>query len=61
METAITSSLNSEDSRMLLDMLIEFKKQGMTSIIISHKLSEVAYVADKITVIRETRAISFAK
>ena len=48
-----TSSLNAEDSKMLLDMLIEFKKQGMTSIIISHKLSEVAYVADKITVMRD--------
>ncbi|MFB0919544.1 MAG: sugar ABC transporter ATP-binding protein [Oscillospiraceae bacterium] len=52
-----TSSLNSEDSKMLLDMLIEFKKQGMTSIIISHKLSEVAYVADKITVMRDGATI----
>jgi putative multiple sugar transport system ATP-binding protein len=42
---------------MLLDMLIEFKKQGMTSIIISHKLSEVAYVADKITVMRDGATI----
>jgi putative multiple sugar transport system ATP-binding protein len=52
-----TSSLNSEDSKMLLDMLIEFKKQGMTSIMISHKLTEVAYVADKITVIRDGATI----
>lgn len=52
-----TSSLNAEDSKMLLDMLIEFKKQGMTSIIISHKLSEVAYVADKITVMRDGATI----
>ena len=52
-----TSSLNSEDSKKLLDMLIEFKKQGMTSIIISHKLSEVAYVADKITVMRDGATI----
>lgn len=52
-----TSSLNEADSRMLLDMLIEFKKQGMTSIIISHKLSEVAYVADKITVLRDGSTI----
>ena len=52
-----TSSLNSEDSKMLLDMLIQFKKQGMTSIIISHKLSEVAYVADKITVMRDGSTI----
>ena len=52
-----TSSLNAEDSKMLLDMLLDFKKQGMTSIIISHKLSEVAYVADKITVMRDGSTI----
>ena len=52
-----TSSLNEEDSRMLLDLLLQFKKQGMTSIIISHKLGEVAYVADKITVIRDGKTI----
>jgi len=52
-----TSSLNEEDSKMLLDMLLQFKKQGMTSIIISHKLSEVAYVADKITILRDGATI----
>lgn len=52
-----TSSLNEEDSKMLLDMLLQFKKQGMTSIIISHKLSEVAYVADRITVLRDGTTI----
>ena len=48
-----TSSLNEEDSRALLDMLLRFKSEGMTCIIISHKLNEVAYVADEITVIRD--------
>ena len=52
-----TSSLNEEDSRMLLDLLLEFKKQGMTSIIISHKLNEISYVADKITVLRDGATI----
>ncbi len=52
-----TSSLNEEDSRALLDLMLEFKKQGMTMIIISHKLNEVAYVADKITVIRDGKTI----
>ena len=52
-----TSSLNEEDSKMLLDLLLEFKKQGMTSIIISHKLNEIAYVADKITVVRDGSTI----
>jgi len=52
-----TSSLNEESARMLLDLLLNFKKQGMTSIIISHKLNEVAYVADRITVIRDGSTI----
>ena len=53
-----TSSLNEEDSRALLDLLLDFKKsRGITSIIISHKLNEIAYVADKITVIRDGHTI----
>ena len=52
-----TSSLNEEDSRMLLDLLLSFKKTGMTSIIISHKLNEISYVADKITVLRDGSTI----
>ncbi|MBQ4424284.1 MAG: ATP-binding cassette domain-containing protein [Lachnospiraceae bacterium] len=52
-----TSSLNEEDSKALLDMLLEFKKQGMTSIIISHKINEIAYVADDITIIRDGKTI----
>ncbi|TQI67677.1 sugar ABC transporter ATP-binding protein [Clostridium sp. KNHs216] len=56
-----TSSLNQEESKMLLDMLLQFKKQGMTSILISHKLSEVAYVADRITVLRDGATIETIK
>ena len=52
-----TSSLNEEDSRALLDLMLGFKKQGMTMIIISHKLNEVAYVADRITVVRDGATI----
>lgn len=52
-----TASLNEEDSKALLDLLLKFKKEGMTSIIISHKLNEVSYVADKITVIRDGQTI----
>jgi len=48
-----TSSVNEEDSKALLDLMLEFKKQGMTMIIITHKLNEVVYVADKITIIRD--------
>ena len=52
-----TASLNETDSRKLLDLLLEFKKQGMTSIIISHKINEVSYVADRITIIRDGAVI----
>ncbi|MDF2614203.1 MAG: sugar transporter ATP-binding protein [Clostridia bacterium] len=52
-----TASLNESDSRKLLDLLLQFKKEGLTSIIISHKLNEIAYVADKITVIRDGSTI----
>jgi len=52
-----TSSLNDEDARMLLDLLIEFKKQGLTSIIITHKLNEIIYCADKVTILRDGSTI----
>ncbi len=53
-----TASLNDTEAKHLLDLLLEFKKQGMTSILISHKLNEVSYVADKITVIRDGATIT---
>ena len=53
-----TSSLNETDSKALLDLLLKLKEErGLTSIIISHKLNEVSYVADKITVIRDGSTI----
>ena len=36
-----TASLNEDDSKALLELLLKFKKNGMTSIIISHKLNEI--------------------
>ncbi|MCM1049455.1 MAG: sugar ABC transporter ATP-binding protein [Clostridiales bacterium] len=52
-----TSSLNDEDAGMLLDLLMEFKKNGLTSIIITHKLNEIIYCADKATIIRDGACI----
>ncbi len=48
-----TASLNETDSAALLNLLMEFRKQGLTSIIISHKLNEIKTVADKITILRD--------
>ena len=53
-----TSSLNDSDAQKLLDLLIYLKKEkGITSILISHKLGELSYCADRITVIRDGRSI----
>lgn len=52
-----TASLNEQDSKKLLNLLLEFQKEGLTSIIISHKLNEVSYVADTITIIRDGATI----
>ena len=53
-----TSSLNEQDAQNLLDLLLRLRKeQNITSIIISHKLNEIAYVADKITIIRDGSTI----
>jgi putative multiple sugar transport system ATP-binding protein len=52
-----TASLSEKDSQALLDLLLEFKRQGITSIIISHKLNEINRVADHVTVIRDGRTI----
>lgn len=52
-----TSSLNDEDAKMLLDLLIAFKQEGLTSIIITHKLNEIIYCADKVTIIRDGSTI----
>ncbi|MDP2696858.1 multiple monosaccharide ABC transporter ATP-binding protein [Thalassospira sp.] len=53
-----TASLQENDSQKLLDLLIEFRKQGITSILISHKLNEISKVADRITVLRDGQAVS---
>jgi putative multiple sugar transport system ATP-binding protein len=52
-----TASLNENESQKLLGLLLDFKKRGMTSILISHKLSEVSQVADRITILRDGGAI----
>jgi putative multiple sugar transport system ATP-binding protein len=52
-----TASLSERDSQALLDLLLEFKAQGMTSIMISHKLNEIKRIADQITVIRDGQSI----
>lgn len=52
-----TAALNEDDSENLLELLKELKTQGITSIMISHKLKEVLAIADTITVLRDGQTI----
>ncbi len=53
-----TSSLNDDESEKLLELILLLKKQGITSILISHKLNEVLKIADTITILRDGKSIS---
>ncbi|MEY2890495.1 MAG: hypothetical protein RJA98_403 [Pseudomonadota bacterium] len=48
-----TASLNETDSDALLQLLLGLKAQGIACILISHKLNEIAKVADAITILRD--------
>jgi putative multiple sugar transport system ATP-binding protein len=52
-----SSSLNDDESEKLLNLILEFKSQGITLLIISHKLNEVLKVADTVTVLRDGKSI----
>ncbi len=52
-----TAALNDEDSRKLLDLILDLKARGISCIIISHKLNEITRVADAVTVLRDGRTI----
>ncbi|MDX9864135.1 MAG: sugar ABC transporter ATP-binding protein [Anaerolineaceae bacterium] len=52
-----TAALNEDDSENLLNLLRELKQQGVTCIMISHKLKEVIKIADTVTVLRDGQTI----
>jgi putative multiple sugar transport system ATP-binding protein len=52
-----TAALNDEDSAHLLNLIRHLQGQGITSIIISHKLNEIKSIADSVTIIRDGRTI----
>ncbi len=53
-----TAALNDDDSDNLLDLIMELKKEGVTSIMISHKLKEVLRIADTVTVLRDGKTVT---
>ncbi|MFI6600235.1 multiple monosaccharide ABC transporter ATP-binding protein [Nonomuraea sp. NPDC050536] len=52
-----TAALNDDDSEHLLDLLRGLRDEGITCVIISHKLNEVIAIADSVTIIRDGRTI----
>lgn len=52
-----TAALNEDDSENLLELIKELKDQGVTCIMISHKLKEITAIADTITVLRDGATI----
>jgi putative multiple sugar transport system ATP-binding protein len=54
-----TSALNEEDSKNLLNLIRDLKKQGVTSIIISHKLKEIEEIGDSLTVLRDGKTVDY--
>jgi putative multiple sugar transport system ATP-binding protein len=52
-----TAALNDDDSENLMELLKELKAEGITSIMISHKLREVIAIADTVTVLRDGQTI----
>lgn len=56
-----TAALNDDDSDNLLDLILELKKQGVTSIMISHKLKEVLKIADTVTILRDGKTVNTLK
>ncbi|MGK5685135.1 multiple monosaccharide ABC transporter ATP-binding protein [Actinoplanes sp. URMC 104] len=53
-----TAALNDEDSAHLLDLLRGLRDEGITCVIISHKLNEVLDIADRVTILRDGRTIT---
>ncbi len=52
-----TSALNETDSKNLLNLILDLKSKGITSIMISHKLNEIAAISDAVTVIRDGQTV----
>lgn len=52
-----TAALNDQDSAHLLDLLRGLRDEGITCVIISHKLNEIIDISDSITILRDGRTI----
>ena len=55
-----TAALGGGDARRLLDLLADLRREGVSAIYVSHRLDEVFAIADRITVLRDGRAVGTA-
>ena len=53
-----TSALTEKESEKLLSIILKLKEEGITSIIITHKLDEVLAVSDTVSIIRDGKSVS---
>lgn len=52
-----TAALNESDSAHLLDLIRGLREQGVTCIMISHKINEIMAIADSITILRDGHTV----
>jgi putative multiple sugar transport system ATP-binding protein len=52
-----TAALNENESAKLMNLLLSLKQNGITAILISHKLNEVLKVAERVTILRDGKSI----
>jgi len=55
-----TAALTESETKNLMAILQELKSQGVTCIYISHRISEVFQIADRVTVLRDGRGVGTA-
>ncbi len=53
-----TAALTESDSKRLLDLLSQLRQKGVSAVYISHRLEEVARIADRVTVLRDGKSVS---
>ncbi|HWQ10810.1 MAG TPA: sugar ABC transporter ATP-binding protein, partial [Holophaga sp.] len=52
-----TAALNEDDCENLLNLMDGLRKEGVTCVLISHKLKEVIRIADKVTILRDGQTV----
>ncbi len=54
-----TAALNDDDSEHLLELMRQLREEGITMIIISHKLGEIREIADSTSIIRDGKTVGY--